>query len=105
MRSGPARSSSVWCVTTPTRKIFGRTGPQAQIIITYPWTFGPSIYHTSFVVLSALDDCRALRHVMEFLSARLGIGLVELHRRFAVCFDEPANIAQVQTLLEDYTRA
>ena len=43
----------------------------------------------------------ALRHVMGFLAARLGIGLVELHRRFAVCFDEPASVAQVQTLLSD----
>jgi hypothetical protein len=38
---------------------------------------------------------------MGFLAARLGIGLVELHRQFAVRFDEPASIAQVQSLLDD----
>ena len=50
----------------------------------------------------ALDDCIALRAVMGFLAARLGIGLVEMHRRFAVSFDEHASVAQVQTLLDDY---
>ena len=63
--------------------------------------FGPFTHLTIFDLLSALDDCIALRHVMEFLAARLGIGLVELHRRFAVCFDEPSSIAQVRTLLDD----
>ena len=65
------------------------------------WSFGPFTHLTIFDLLSALDDCIALRHVMEFLAARLGIGLVELHRRFAVCFDEPSSIAQVRTLLDD----
>ena len=50
---------------------------------------------------SAFDDCIALRHVMGFLAARLDIGLVELHRPFAVRFDEPASVAQIHTLLED----
>ena len=49
---------------------------------------------------SALDDCSALSHVMGFLAARLGIGLVELHRRFAVRFDEQNSVAQVHALLE-----
>ena len=57
--------------------------------------------HYLFDLLSALDDCIALRHVMEFLAARLGMGLVELHRRFAVRFDEPGSIAQVLTLIDD----
>ena len=54
-----------------------------------------------FALLTALDDCIALRHVMEFLAARLGVGLVGLHRRFAVRFDEPSSIAQVLTLIDD----
>ena len=54
-----------------------------------------------FDLLSALDECIALRHVMDFLAACLGNGLVELHRSFAVCFDEPGSIAQVLTPLDD----
>ena len=50
---------------------------------------------------SALDDCIALRHVMGFLAARLGIGLVDLHRQFAVRFEEPTSVAQVHTLLDE----
>jgi hypothetical protein len=49
----------------------------------------------------ALDDCIALRHVMGFLSARLSVGLVDLHRKFAVLFDERASVAQICSLLED----
>lgn len=49
----------------------------------------------------ALDDCRSLRLVMGFLCARLSISLVELHRRFAVSFDEAASVAQLQSLLDD----
>ena len=62
---------------------------------------GPSFTPLLFDLLSALDDCIALRHVMEFLAARLGMSLVELHRLFAVRFDEPSSIAQVLTLLDD----
>ena len=49
----------------------------------------------------ALDDCIALRNVMSFIAARLDVGLVDLLRRFAVCLDEPASIAQVHALLGD----
>ena len=59
------------------------------------------IVHVGVTVPSALDDCIALRHVMGFLAARLGLGLVDLHRQFAVRFDEPASLAQVHTLLDD----
>jgi hypothetical protein len=49
----------------------------------------------------ALDDCIALRHVMGLLAARLAVGLVALHRKFAVRFDERASVAQICSLLED----
>jgi hypothetical protein len=55
----------------------------------------------AFIVPSALDDCICLQRVMGFLSARLGLGLVDLHRLFAVRFDEPASVAQVHTLLDE----
>jgi hypothetical protein len=38
---------------------------------------------------------------MGFLSARLSVGLVDLHRKFAVLFDERASVAQICSLLED----
>ena len=63
---------------------------EAWVFILYVFVVVPS---------SALDDCIALSHVMGFLAARLGIGLVELHRRFAVRFDEHASVAQVEALL------
>ena len=50
---------------------------------------------------TALDDCVCLQRVMGFLSARLGLGLVDLHRLFAMRFDEPLSVAQVQTLLDN----
>ena len=53
------------------------------------------------LVPQALDDCIALRHVMGFLSARLSVGLIDLHRQFAVRFDERASVAQICSLLED----
>ena len=36
----------------------------------------------------AVDDCVALRHVMSFVAARLGVRLSDLHRRFStfLCF-------------------
>ena len=49
----------------------------------------------------ALDDCVALRHVMDFLAARLGICVVDLHRQFAVRIDEPASVSQIQSILVD----
>ena len=64
--------------------------------------FGPlglHLHSSPHSCLSALDDCIALQHVMRFLCARLGIGLIELHRRFAVRFDEQASVAQVHALL------
>ena len=63
------------------------------------WVF--IVYFFALASPSALDDCIALRHVMGFLAARLGIGLVDLHRQFAVRFEEPTSVAQVHTLLDD----
>ena len=64
--------------------------------------WGPFIVYV-FVLASssALDDCIALRHVMGFLATRLDIGVVELHRQFAVRFDAPTSVAQIHTLFED----
>ena len=56
------------------------------------------VYVFVFASPSALDDCIALRHVMAFLAARLDISLVELHREFAVRFEEPTSVAQVQLI-------
>ncbi len=52
-------------------------------------------------VALALDDCIALRHVMSFVAARLGMGVVDLHRHFAVSLDEPASVAQIRSLMDD----
>ena len=49
----------------------------------------------------ALDDCIALRHVMSFVAARLGVGVVDLHRYFADCVDEPASVALIRSLMDD----
>jgi hypothetical protein len=38
---------------------------------------------------------------MGYLAARLAVGLVDLHRKFAVRFDERASVAQICSLLED----
>ena len=46
----------------------------------------------------ALDDCIALRGVMECLAARLGIGLLDMLRPFAVRLDAVASMAQVSVL-------
>ena len=46
------------------------------------------------------DDCIALRGVMECLAARLGIGLLEMLRPFAVRLDSVASMAQVSVLCE-----
>ena len=48
----------------------------------------------------ALDDCIALRGVMECLAARLGMGLLEMLRPFAVRLDAVASMAQVSVLCE-----
>ena len=48
----------------------------------------------------ALDDCVALRGVMECLAARLGIGLLEMLRPFAVRLDAVGSLAQVSVLCE-----
>ncbi len=48
----------------------------------------------------ALDDCVALRAVMEHVAARLGISLLDLLRPFVVELDPPASVAQVSALLE-----
>ena len=49
----------------------------------------------------ALDDCIALRYVMTCLAAQLDIGVVSLHRLFAVSIDESASIAHIRSLMED----
>ncbi len=46
------------------------------------------------------DDCIALRGVMECLAARLGIGLLDMLRPFAVRLDAVASMAQVSVLCE-----
>ena len=46
------------------------------------------------------DDCIALRGVMECLAARLGMGLLEMLRPFAVRLDAVASMAQVSVLCE-----
>ena len=46
------------------------------------------------------DDCIALRGVMECLAARLGMGLLEMLRPFAVRLDSVASMAQVSVLCE-----
>ena len=46
------------------------------------------------------DDCIALRGVMECLAARLGMGLLEMGRPFAVRVDAGASLAQVSVLCE-----
>ena len=48
----------------------------------------------------ALDDCVALRGVMECLAARSGVGLLELLRPFAVQLDAVASMAHVSVLCE-----
>ena len=48
----------------------------------------------------ALDDCLALRGVLECVAARFGVGLVELLRPFAVRLDVAASLAQVSVLCE-----
>ena len=48
----------------------------------------------------ALDDCIALRHVMSFAAARLGVRLSDLHRRFAVSLNEPDSCVQIHVLLD-----
>ena len=49
----------------------------------------------------ALDDCIALRHVMSYVAARLGVRLSDLHRHFTVGLSEPDSSAQVHALLDD----
>ena len=44
------------------------------------------------------DDCIALRSVMECLAARLGIGLLDMLKPFAVRLDAVASMAQVSVL-------
>ena len=46
------------------------------------------------------DDCIALRGVMECLAARLGMGLWQMLRPFAVRLDVVASMAQVSVLCE-----
>ena len=46
------------------------------------------------------DDCIALRGVMECLAARLGMGLLQMLRPFAVRLDAVASMAQVSVLCE-----
>ena len=46
------------------------------------------------------DDCIALRGVMECLAARLGMGLLEMLKPFAVRLDAVASLAQVSVLCE-----
>ena len=46
------------------------------------------------------DDCIALRGVMECLAARLGIGLLDMLKPFAVRLDTVASMAQVSVLCE-----
>ena len=48
----------------------------------------------------ALDDCIALRKVMESVAARFGVCLLELLRPFAVRLDASASLAQVSVLSE-----
>ena len=46
------------------------------------------------------DDCIALRGVMECLAARLGMGLLEMLKPFAVRLDAIASMAEVSVLCE-----
>lgn len=46
------------------------------------------------------DDCIALRGVMECLAGRLGMGLLQMLRPFAVRLDAVASMAQVSVLCE-----
>ena len=48
----------------------------------------------------ALEDVRALHGVMEVVTARMGLRLVDLLRRFAVRLDAAASMAQVSVLSE-----
>ena len=46
------------------------------------------------------DDCIALRGVMECLAARLGMGMLQMLKPFAVRLDAVASMAQVSVLCE-----
>ena len=84
------------------QKTFEPTGSRARNATPMTAMTPDYCWHVlAFTVPSALDDCICLQRVMGFLSARLGLGLVDLHRLFAVRFDEPASVAQVRTLLDE----
>ena len=48
----------------------------------------------------ALDDCIALRHVMGYVAARLGVRLSDLHRRFTASLNEPDSCVQIHATLK-----
>ena len=48
----------------------------------------------------ALDDCIALRRVVESAAQRLGTTLPALLEKFAVCLDMPSSLAQMSVLME-----